>query len=209
MEGGGPHPDHRRGDKEHGEAAGRRQQTDPDQGGEHPAGQQIGLGMLVRIEADPGLKQRRRELVDQGDKADLGEAQGELRLQHRIDGRQDRLNQIVEEVGEGHGADDPDKKTRRGRCTRDRLGVCQVCRDGHGLPGAGEQNDQKMKPTPGACLEFSCAAGSLQILATFSLILLTRRMTRNLRSCIAPSVERPKQSSYGLGRLIRSPASSR
>lgn len=131
MEGGGPHPDHRRGDKEHGEAAGRRQQTDPDQGGEHPAGQQIGLGMLVRIEADPGLKQRRRELVDQGDKADLGEAQGELRLQHRIDGRQDRLNQIVEEVGEGHGADDPDQKTRRSRHIGDRLGVCQVGRNGH------------------------------------------------------------------------------
>ena len=62
--------------------------------------------MAIRVIADPGLQQRRRDLKRQGDQADLGEAQVITGLEHRVDRRQDRLDQVIDQVREGNRTDD-------------------------------------------------------------------------------------------------------
>ncbi len=114
VEGGRAHADQRRGGQQHGVAGGQGQQAHAHQRHHHAQRQQVGLGMLVGVQADPGLQQRGRDLVDQGDPADLREAQRELRLEHGIDGRQHGLDQVVEQVGKGGGADDAQQKALRG-----------------------------------------------------------------------------------------------
>ena len=71
-----------------------------------PAGNSQGFGMAVGVVADPGLQQRRGQLEGQGDQADLGERQAIVGLEHRVDRRQHRLNQVVDQVRQCHCADD-------------------------------------------------------------------------------------------------------
>jgi hypothetical protein len=54
--------------------------------------------VAVGEEADPGLQQRGGDLEGQGDHADLGEAQVVVGLEHGVDRRQHRLDQVVDQV---------------------------------------------------------------------------------------------------------------
>ena len=56
--------------------------------------------MPVGVGADQRLQYRCADLVGQGDRADLGEAQAELAFQQGIDRNDQRLNEIVEKVRE-------------------------------------------------------------------------------------------------------------
>ncbi|MNN56609.1 hypothetical protein D3C81_1715490 [compost metagenome] len=76
------------------------QQQQPTQRKAHADGQRMWLRMLVCIQADDWLQQRRGDLVRQRQQADLGEAQVEAALEHRIDGQDQRLDHVVEEVRE-------------------------------------------------------------------------------------------------------------
>jgi hypothetical protein len=59
----------------------------------------------IGVQADQRLQDRRGHLVHQRDDADLAEAQAEIRLQIRIDGRQQRLHHVVEQVTEADRQD--------------------------------------------------------------------------------------------------------
>ena len=59
-----------------------------------------GFGRAVGVEADDRLEQRGGDVEGERDDADLGEVEGEGILQHRVDRRQQRLDHVVEEVGE-------------------------------------------------------------------------------------------------------------
>ena len=110
MEGRRADTHHGSGEQQHRVAVGEGEQGDTHQGEQHAGGQQVRHGALVGVQADPRLQQRGGDLIDQGDPADLGEAQREVALEHRVDRRQHGLDQVVEQVGEGGGTDDADQK---------------------------------------------------------------------------------------------------
>ena len=64
----------------------------------HANRQRIGLRIFVGIEPDQRLQQRAGELEGKRNQADLAEAEPERRLDDRVDGRQQRLNGIVQQV---------------------------------------------------------------------------------------------------------------
>ncbi len=122
MERGRTHAHRRRRDQEHRIAVRHRQQRDAQQRHAHARRQQVRLGMFVGVEPDPGLQQRRRHLVHQRDDPDLPEAQREIRLQHREDRRQHRLDHVVEQMGEGCAADDGEQEALGRGVLRRRVG---------------------------------------------------------------------------------------
>ncbi|MNH34313.1 hypothetical protein D3C79_949000 [compost metagenome] len=62
--------------------------------------------MAIGVVADPRLQQRGRQLKRQGDQADLGEGQPIVGLEHRIDRRQHRLDQVVDQMRQRYRAND-------------------------------------------------------------------------------------------------------
>ena len=62
----------------------------------HANGQRIGLRPPIGVVPDNGLQDRGDELVGERDQTDLGEAEMELFLEQGIEGRQQRLQEIVE-----------------------------------------------------------------------------------------------------------------
>ena len=62
-------------------------------------GEGIGTGMLIGIESCERLQDRRCHLENQRDDAYLCKRKVELILHNRIDGRNNRLNHIVQEMG--------------------------------------------------------------------------------------------------------------
>jgi hypothetical protein len=60
------------------------------------------------------LQQGRGELEGEGDQPDLAEAEGEFRLEQRIDRRQQRLHHVVQQVAEAQRHQN-DKSGRLGR----------------------------------------------------------------------------------------------
>ncbi|MCY1228443.1 hypothetical protein D9M72_407600 [compost metagenome] len=95
-----PRADQRSGHQQHAVARRHRQQQQARQRERHGDGQRMRLGMLVGVQAHHRLQQRRRDLVGHGQQANLGEAQVEAPLEHRIDRQDQRLDHVVEEVGE-------------------------------------------------------------------------------------------------------------
>jgi len=103
VEGRRPDTHHSGRHQEHLVAAGKGEQRDADEGHHHARGQQVWLGVLVGVHADPWLQQRGRDLVDQRDPADLREAQRKLGFQHRVHGGQYGLDEVVQQVRKGGG----------------------------------------------------------------------------------------------------------
>ncbi|MNS46632.1 hypothetical protein D3C72_791360 [compost metagenome] len=95
----------RRGQQNRREAADHRQHENADQSADHAGRQQPWLGMTIGVVTDPRLQQRSGELEGQGDQANLGESQAVSGLEHRVDRRQHSLNQVVDQMREGTGAD--------------------------------------------------------------------------------------------------------
>jgi len=54
----------------------------------------------VGVEPDEWLQQRRRDLIGEGDQADLDERQPELHLEIGIDRREQRLQHVIEQMTE-------------------------------------------------------------------------------------------------------------
>ena len=77
---------------------GKHQQ--PGQRETHTAGQRVGAGMTVGEQTGHRLQQRRSELKDQCNEADLGERKIELLLEKRINRRDHRLHHIVQQMGD-------------------------------------------------------------------------------------------------------------
>ena len=76
-----------------------------------PAGRMKFSGRLSSAQTDHRLKERGGELEDEGDEADLEEAQRELLAEHRIKRRRERLHHVVEHV---RGAERDQDAERRG-----------------------------------------------------------------------------------------------
>src|SRR5687767_4476797 len=110
MEHGGTKPDERGCAKNGREARTKSEQHHPDERKCHSDGQRLRLWTLVCIDADHRLKQRRGDLTDERDEADLPEAEAERLLQHRIDRWQKRLHQVVEQVAETETREDARRK---------------------------------------------------------------------------------------------------
>ncbi|MNO46392.1 hypothetical protein D3C76_366770 [compost metagenome] len=164
VEGRRAHADHRCGHQQHFIAAGEGEQGDAHQGHQHAGRQQVGLRVLVGVQADPGLQQGRGHLVDEGDPADLGKAQREIALEHRVDGWQHGLDQVVEQVGECGSADDADQKA---------LGLVGRCGGGHGGGGGRHGRSSSGEREQGICrrrvasARFACLTPNRQPLSRF------------------------------------------
>ncbi len=113
VKGRGTDADQRRSSQDRGKTADKGEQQYANQGTDHAGGQQIGFRMAVGMEADPGLQQGGGDLESQGDQADLGKSKTITVLEHWIDRGQDGLDQVVDEVGQRTGGQDP-RDHRRG-----------------------------------------------------------------------------------------------
>ena len=90
------------------------EQQQPHQREAHAHGERIGLRMAVGMQPDKGLQDGRSHLEDQRDESDLSERKAELLLEQRIDGRDDRLHHVVEQVRRAsHQQDRIDRPLRR------------------------------------------------------------------------------------------------
>ena len=100
MKNGGSDPHQRGRDHNRFEAGAKCQQEHAAQGERHPGREGIRLRPPIGVEADRGLQQRCRDLVDQRDQTDLAEAEPEGLLDHGIDRWQQRLHHVVQKVAE-------------------------------------------------------------------------------------------------------------
>ena len=92
--------DHRRAEQQRGIAARMRKHDQPQQGAAHAGHQRKRLRPPVRVHADHRLQQRSRQLKGQRDQSDLREVEAVGVLDERIDGRQQRLHHVVEQMRE-------------------------------------------------------------------------------------------------------------
>ena len=100
------HADQGSGQQDHGVGRRPRHQQQADQREAHADHQGVGLGLLVGVEADDRLQHRRRALEGQRDQADLPEGQRVGILEDRIEGGDQRLHHVVQQMAEAEGEDD-------------------------------------------------------------------------------------------------------
>ncbi len=100
MEDRGAGADQRRGDQQYAIAGRDRQQQQSRQRETHADRQRMRLRMLVGVQADQRLQQRGGDLIGQRQQPDLHEAQIEAALEHWVDRQDQRLDHVVEHVGE-------------------------------------------------------------------------------------------------------------
>ena len=103
MEDGGAGADQGGGQQQQIEMVRHRQQQEAAEGGAHADGERKGLGMAVGVVPHHRLQDGGRHLEGQRDQADLHETELERALQQRIDRRQQRLDHVVEQMGEADG----------------------------------------------------------------------------------------------------------
>ena len=116
MENGGAEPDE--GDRHEDEREIRRERKQ-DQAGQrrsHAERERERLRMFVGERANDRLQQRSGELVRQGDQADLAVIEPQLGFQDRVNGRDQRLERVVDEMGEAEREENAED--RRGRDRR-------------------------------------------------------------------------------------------
>ena len=82
----------------HKKTVGKGQYQQTQEGEAHTDGERKGTGMAVGRQACERLQYGRGHLKHQCDETNLGEREPELILEHRIDGRNDRLNHVVEKM---------------------------------------------------------------------------------------------------------------
>ncbi len=109
VEDGGAYADEGCGGEQDGEGGGDGEQEEADEGEDHADGEGVGHGALVGEVADEGLEERGGDLVGEGDEADLGEVEVEGCLEDGIDGGQQRLHHVVEEMTEADGGEDAEE----------------------------------------------------------------------------------------------------
>jgi len=99
MKDGRAHAHHPRRQDDHVIRRRKCQHDQPGQRDAHAHDERVGLRMLIRVEPDDRLKNRAHHLKRQRDEADLREGQPVRCLQHRIDGRDERLDGVVQQMG--------------------------------------------------------------------------------------------------------------
>ena len=82
------------------------EQADAEQRASHAIGQRIRLRLAIGVETDQRLQQRGDALKDQRDKFDLTKAQIERALENRIDRRQQRHDQVVQQMAKADRCQD-------------------------------------------------------------------------------------------------------
>ncbi|MNE55463.1 hypothetical protein D3C80_1502980 [compost metagenome] len=106
----------RRRQQNHRKAADIRQHDDPHQRAQGAQRQQVRHRLAIGVETHPGLQQRGGDLEGQGNHPHLGKTQPVVGLEHGIDRRQHRLDQVVDQVRQGTSGDDPhDQRAALGR----------------------------------------------------------------------------------------------
>jgi len=82
---------------------GLRKQHETDQREAHADGEREGLRSTVGLRSDHGLQQRSGDLKCESDQTDLSEREMIRFLQHRVHGRNERLQNVIEQMGEAQG----------------------------------------------------------------------------------------------------------
>ena len=109
MEDGGADADERGGEEEPSEGGSDGEEEQAGEGEGHADGQSEGARGAVSEMADEGLEERGGDLVGEGEEADLGEVEVEGGFEDGIDGGQERLHHVVEEVAEAGGGEDAEE----------------------------------------------------------------------------------------------------
>ncbi len=121
--------DQHHGNQDHAIAAGDAEQHQADQGHDHAHRQRIGPGLQIRVITDRRLQQGCGDLIDQGDHADLGEAEMKVRLERWIDGGQQGLHHVVQQMAEADR-----EQHREGGVVDGLAGGGGVCHGGGKMP---------------------------------------------------------------------------
>ncbi len=106
VEDGGADANEGDGDEDDGEAGGDGEEAEAGEGEAHADGEGVGEGTAVGVPADEGLEEGGGELVGEGNEADLGEAELEAVLEDGVDGGDEGLHGVVEQVGDAQGDED-------------------------------------------------------------------------------------------------------
>ncbi len=109
MEDGGADADEGGCEEEPSEGGSDGEDEQAGEGEGHADGQGEGAWGAVSGVADEGLEERGGDLVGEGEEADLGEVQMEGAFEDGVDGGQERLHHVVEEVAEAGGGEDTDE----------------------------------------------------------------------------------------------------
>ena len=106
MEDGRAHADKSGCEQDGGERGGHREQDQAGEGDGHADRERERFGVAIGIEADDRLQEGCGDLECQSDESDLPEIEMEGLLEHRIDGGQQRLHQVVQEMADADGGQD-------------------------------------------------------------------------------------------------------
>jgi hypothetical protein len=101
-----PDADQRDGDQDRDKTGGGGEQQKSGECESHADGERIRLRVRVGIDADQGLEERGGDLKGCGDHPDLAEIEVVGGLEDRINGGDDGLHHVVEEMAEGDGGED-------------------------------------------------------------------------------------------------------
>jgi hypothetical protein len=110
MEDGGADADAGSGEEQSGKRWRDGKQKETNEGDDHADGQDERFGGFVGPEADDGLKERGGDLIGESDEADLGKVKLERGFQNRVDGGQQRLHHVVDEVANADGGEDTEER---------------------------------------------------------------------------------------------------
>lgn len=101
---------------------------------DHAPDKRIGRGAAIHEVANEGLQKRGGELIRERDQTDLTEIEVVAGFENRINGREQRLNDVIQEMGEADG--DQDRIDSFARCFFDGRGLSRVCGQdlGHSPP---------------------------------------------------------------------------
>jgi hypothetical protein len=108
MENRRTHADQRRGQQKEAEGGSNRQQQQTQQGEYHADRERIRQGFAVGILPDERLQDGGRHLVGERQQADLAKVQMKRGLQNRVDGGQQRLHRVVQQMTETGGCQHPE-----------------------------------------------------------------------------------------------------
>jgi len=110
MEDGRAYAEERSGDQQQSKGRREGQENQANEGAGHADGQRPGQWAPIREVADKWLQQRGGDLEGQGNQADLAEIQMKRGFQDRVDGGQQRLDHVVEEMAEADGGEDANQR---------------------------------------------------------------------------------------------------
>jgi len=110
MEDGGADAEEGCGDEQQAVGGGVGEHDEADEGDGHADGQRNGRGAAIGEVADEGLEEGCGDLESKGDEADLGEVELELGFEDGVNGGQDGLHHVIDEVAKADGGEDAEER---------------------------------------------------------------------------------------------------